>query len=211
MYYYFNGPIVQLTPDYAVVECGGIGYYLTISRYTYENLVAGGAINPAGESTGLAVKLFSHYLVREDAAELYGFSSEEERGIFRQLLSVSGVGPKAAISILSALPWNDLVRAVWNDDARAITGAQGVGLKTAQKIILELRDKVTKGALMADSAAPLSTSPAVMQGAGMPSEAVNALCVLGYTRVQAQRAVAKVTGETVEQLIYNALKTLGNP
>lgn len=101
MYYYLNGILALLEPDRAVIDCGGVGYLVSITRKTYDSLAAGGAFNAAGNTLGKNAKLFTYYVVREDAAELYGFFSERERDLFKLLIGISGVGPKAALAVLS--------------------------------------------------------------------------------------------------------------
>lgn len=142
MYYYVKGELALLESDRAVIDCGGVGYLLSITKNTYDELVSGGALTASGDAAEKTVKLFTYYHVREDAAELYGFFTENECSLFKLLIGVSGVGPKAALSVLSALSPSSFIAAVLSDDAKAVSKAQGVGLKSAQKIILELKDKL---------------------------------------------------------------------
>lgn len=206
MYYYLNGILALLEPDRAVIDCGGVGYLVSITRKTYDSLAAGGAFNAAGNTLGKNAKLFTYYVVREDAAELYGFFSERERDLFKLLIGISGVGPKAALAVLSVLSPDAFVAAVASQDARAISAAQGVGLKSAQKIILELKDKLTDwGTVIEDASAGNDTPQA---GNDMFKEAVNALVVLGYSRQEAMTAIRKASGTTLEELIRSALTKL---
>lgn len=206
MYYYLNGVLALLEPDRAVIDCGGVGYLVSITRKTYDSLAAGGAFNAAGNTLGKNAKLFTYYVVREDAAELYGFFSERERDLFKLLIGISGVGPKAALAVLSVLSPDAFVAAVASQDARAISAAQGVGLKSAQKIILELKDKLTDwGTVIEDASAGNDTPQA---GNDMFKEAVNALVVLGYSRQEAMTAIRKASGTTLEELIRSALTKL---
>ncbi len=205
MYYYLNGTLALLEPDRAVIDCAGVGYLVSITRKTYDSLAAGGAFQASGNTVGKTVKLYTHYLVREDAAELYGFYSEHERDLFKMLISISGVGPKAALAVLSTLSADAFIAAVASQDARAIATAPGVGLKSAQKIILELKDKLTSW----------DTDSEALPGEGAPSatgdvvkEAVNALVVLGYSRQEAVNALRKASGTTLEELIRSALSAL---
>ena len=198
MYYYLNGFLALLEPDRAVVDCGGVGYLVSITRKTYDSLAAGGAFNASGNTVGNNVKLFTYYVVREDAAELYGFFSERERDLFKMLIGISGVGPKAALAVLSVLSPDDFITAVAAQDARAISAAQGVGLKSAQKIILELKDKLTDWGLPTEEMTATSDAPS----------AVNALVVLGYSRQEAMGAIRKASGATLEELIRSALTKL---
>lgn len=206
MFYYLNGALAHLEPDKAVIDCSGVGYLLSITKKTYDLLASDGAFAPNGEMSGLAVKLFTYYHVREDAAELYGFYTENECSLFKMLISISGVGPKAALSILSALSVDDFIRAVVSQDARAISQAQGIGLKSAQKIILELKDKLSSWSVSEsdfDTAAhePVADNDEI-------KEAINALTVLGYTRAEATKAVKNAKGTSVEDLIRSALTQL---
>lgn len=206
MYYYLNGFLALLEPDRAVVDCGGVGYLVSITRKTYDSLAAGGAFNASGNKVGNNVKLFTYYVVREDAAELYGFFSERERDLFKMLIGISGVGPKAALAVLSVLSPDDFITAVAAQDARAISAAQGVGLKSAQKIILELKDKLTDWGLPTEEMTATSDAPSA--GNDMFKEAVNALVVLGYSRQEAMGAIRKASGATLEELIRSALTKL---
>ena len=176
MYDYFKGTLAFLRTDAAVVECGGVGYRLAVSASTHAKL---------SPLLGREATLFAYLAVREDAMELYGFSDETERALFIHLLSVSGVGPKAALSVLSTLPADRLAVCVAAGDAKAIASAPGVGLKTAQKIILELKDKLAKEFA---SGEPLPDG-VPSDGADDASDAVNALVVLGYSRAQALGAL----------------------
>lgn len=206
MYYYLNGILALLEPDRAVIDCSGVGYLVSITRKTYDSLAAGGAFNAAGNTLGKNAKLFTYYVVREDAAELYGFFSERERDLFKLLIGISGVGPKAALAVLSVLSPDAFVAAVASQDARAISAAQGVGLKSAQKIILELKDKLTDWGTVIEDASVGNDTP--QAGNDMFKEAVNALVVLGYSRQEAMTAIRKASGTTLEELIRSALTKL---
>ena len=196
MYDYFKGNLAFLRTDAAVVECGGVGYRLAVSASTHAKL---------SPLLGREATLFAYLAVREDAMELYGFSDETERALFIHLLSVSGVGPKAALSVLSTLPADRLAVCVAAGDAKAIASAPGVGLKTAQKIILELKDKLAKefasGEPMPDGVPS--------DGADDACDAVNALVVLGYSRAQALGALKGLDSALpLEIRIREALKKL---
>ena len=132
MYYYIKGTLALLAGDTAVIDAGGIGYRLTVTQNTFAALAS---------KLGKEAQLFTYLAVRDDAMELYGFASEEEKLFFTKLLSVSGIGPKAAVSVLSAFTPNQLVSAVQAGDAKMISRANGIGLKTAQKVIIELKGK----------------------------------------------------------------------
>jgi len=207
MYYYFNGILTQLNQESAVVECAGVGYLLSISGKTYSKLASLGILSATGEQTRVPVKLYSYYHVREDISELYGFFEEEECTVFKLLITVSGIGPRAAIAILSTLSVRELVLAVAAEDAKAISRAQGVGLKTAQKIIIELKDKILKRFSGLDTGIA-EESDGLPTSADNANEALNALMVLGYTRNEALSAVKKAEGSSVEDIIRAALKLL---
>ena len=193
MYDYFKGTLAFLRTDAAVVECGGVGYRLAVSASTHAKL---------SPLLGREATLFAYLAVRE---ELYGFSDETERALFIHLLSVSGVGPKAALSVLSTLPADRLAVCVAAGDAKAIASAPGVGLKTAQKIILELKDKLAKEFA---SGEPLPDG-VPSAGADDASDAVNALVVLGYSRAQALGALKGLDSALpLEIRIREALKKL---
>ncbi len=201
--------LAELSANMAVIDCGGVGYLLTISGTTYDALVKKGGMTASGEASGVKTKLYTYQAVREDAIELFGFYSMNECNLFKLLITVSGVGPKAAMAILSALSVESFVAACAQNDAKAISRANGVGLKTAQKIILELKDKVAKGFDMSgdvlDSISPAGNTyvPSSITG-----EAIDALCVLGYTTGEATKAVKACNGTTVEDIIRQALALL---
>ena len=209
MYYYLNGTLAHLSVNMAVIDCAGVGYLLTISGTTYDTLVKKGGLTASGEASGVKTKLYTYQAVREDAKELFGFYSMNECNLFKLLITVSGVGPKAAMAILSALSVESFISACAANDAKAISRANGVGLKTAQKIILELKDKVAKGFDMSgdvlDSISPAGNAyvPSSVTG-----EAIDALCVLGYTTAEATKAVKACNGNTVEDIIRQALALL---
>lgn len=209
MYYYLNGTLAHLSVNMAVIDCAGVGYLLTISGTTYDTLVKKGGLTASGEASGVKTKLYTYQAVREDAIELFGFYSMNECNLFKLLITVSGVGPKAAMAILSALSVESFISACAANDAKAISRANGVGLKTAQKIILELKDKVAKGFDMSgdvlDSISPAGNAyvPSSVTG-----DAIDALCVLGYTTAEATKAVKACNGNTVEDIIRQALALL---
>lgn len=205
MYYYLNGTLAELWRDKAVIDCGGVGYLVTITGKTYEYLLGKNAFDPSGNMMGVKVKIYTYHVVREDSSELYGFASSEECELFKSLISVSGVGPKGAIAILSTLSAERLVLAVAQGDAKAISASPGVGLKTAQKIIIELKDKLAKGM---DMAGDDILAAASFPNTGVQSEAVDALVVLGYNKNEASKAVSKCKSTTVEGIIREALKLL---
>lgn len=199
MYYYISGEKVLLEPGTAVIDNNGIAYRITVSDRTLGRLAADG---------GETVRLYIHEYVREDAHELFGFYETEERRTFALLIGVSGVGPRAAMSVLSALSPERFALCVISEDAKAITCAQGIGLKTAQKIILELKDKIAKeqGRGISGKAAP-GTRP---EGRNDRAEAVDALMVLGYSKADAVNALhfEGSDGLRLEELIRSGLKRL---
>lgn len=205
MFYYIKGTLAMLDPTFAVVDAGGVGYKLTISANTHD------AMPPhLSVSTPPEVKLYTHMAVREDGIELFGFGSHEELSAFKMLITVSGVGPKAAISILSILTPEKLALAVCSEDAKTIAKANGVGAKTAARIILELRDKLMKetpAEVLSGKTASIGASPAA--GKGRLAEAQDALTVLGYTRAEATSALAGIDPTLgLEDMIRLALKKL---
>lgn len=207
MYYYIKGELVTSNLHMAVIDACGVGYKLTISENTYRALPHRGDKAPI-------VTLYTYLSVREDGIELFGFESERELSSFKMLLSVSGVGPKAAMSILSLLTPEKFALAVCTEDKKAISKASGVGPKTAARIILELRDKLMKerdidenlSTAILDHSAEEAGAPA----RGKLSEAQDALLVLGYTRAEAQGALKGMDIEamSIEEIIKEALKKL---
>lgn len=195
MFYYLNGELVLTEPNAAVLDVGGVAYRLTISGTTLHAI--------AGESE--KVRLYTYLKVSEDAVELFGFASLEEMEIFKALLSVSGVGPKAAISVLNLYTSDQLRIIIANEDSKAIAKAQNVGAKTAARIVLDLKDKLKlhQQDISADSADPTVVT------SGAVDEALNALLVLGYTRSEALTALRGAPdGLTLEEYITRALKQL---
>lgn len=198
MIYSVKGELIHTEPSLAVVECGGVGYACRTTMNTLKQ------IGSSGE-----VKLFTYLHVREDAVDLFGFADTAELACFKQLLSVSGVGPKAALSILSELSPSKLALCITTGDSKTITRCPGIGPKTAQRIVLELKDKVAKEQHI--SAVDFAAEPsAVAVGGNNISEALTALCVLGFAMPQAQAAIAGVDPDaSVEEIIKHALKNLG--
>ena len=170
MFYYVNGTVAHTAPFLAVIDCGGVGYACRTTNNTLARL-----------KKGERAKLYTHLNVREDAMELYGFFSESELNCFQMLIGVSGVGPKAALSILSAATPESLAMSIITGDEKALTVAQGIGKKIAQRIILELKDKLAKGQLSADGESYGGTGVTVIPE-NKSSEAAAALAVLGYSQ-----------------------------
>jgi Holliday junction DNA helicase RuvA len=199
LYAYIRGVLGFKSNDFVVIEAGGIGYKIYTALSTISSI---GAL-------GDEAKIFTHLYVREDAMALYGFLTQDELSMFELLLSVSGVGPKAAISLISTVPSQKFCLAVVTDDVKTLTRAQGIGNKVAQRIILELRDKIKKEQLVAVNEGKASNI-AVNNENSRISEAVSALMVLGYSPIEANRAILNVYSEDMEleAVIKAALKGL---
>ena len=193
MYEYLSGTISELAPTHAVLDVGGVGYFLQISLQTYSEI-----------EHSDRVKLFVHYVVREDAQLLYGFASKAERELFRHLISVSGVGGNTARMILSTYSPRELQGIIATENAVLLKNVKGLGLKTAQKIIVEL-----SGKLMAPGADDGGAQPGA---GGSFDEALAALSMLGFARAPAEKVLRGVLRESpaapVEELIRAALKRL---
>jgi len=199
MFAYIKGTLEARSNDSIIVEAGGIGYRIFTALST---------INSVGQLSS-QVKIYTHYYVREDIAALYGFHTLEELGMFDMLISVSGVGPKAAISMISTLSPSRFALAVVAQDTKSLSKAPGIGPKMAQRIILELKDKISKEQLTAGS--QQETGPVLPEvGQSAATEAVSALMVLGYSSFEASGAVNKAyrEGMGVEELIMLSLKSL---
>ncbi len=200
MFYYLNGILAHREANVCVVDCGGVGYKLTVSLTTSEALAT---------KLDKTVKLYTHLAVREDGMELFGFASLEEREAFNLLIGVSGVGPKAATNILSVMTPDKLALAICTEDVKAISKAPNVGAKTAARIVLELKDKISKDVMTATPTASAAhgTSAPVMSGA--LSEAAEALTVLGYDKNSVLTALRGIdTSLDAGAMIKAALKKL---
>lgn len=185
-----TGVLIEKNPPQVVVDINGVGYEIDVPMSTFYNL----------PGTGERVSLHTHLIVREDAHLLYGFATDGERIAFRQLLKVSGVGPKVALAVLSGLSVNDLAVTVATQDAGRLTKVPGIGKKTAERLLLELRDRFkTSGAISS------ADSPAVSRG----NDILNALIALGYNEREAQFAIRQLPADVaVAEGIRHALKTL---
>lgn len=208
MFYYLKGALAKLDINFAVIDCAGVGYKLTISGTSHETLG-----RKLAEGSEPEVKLYTHLAVREDDVELFGFATETELSTFRMLISVSGVGPKAAMAILSILTPEKFALAACTNDTKAISKASGVGAKTAARIVLELHDKLQKQMDVIPQVELLDTANgAVGTGInkGKLAEAQDALMVLGYSRSEASSALKNIdaTGFDLEGIIKAALKNL---
>lgn len=198
MIYSLNGILELIEPYHVVVECGGVGFSVKTSMTTIAKL----------PQSGEKVRLFTHMAVREDAMELYGFFEQAELQTFKMLISISGVGPKAAISILSNLTAERFALCVASGDAKSLR-APGVGPKTAERIVLELKDKVSKEQIAGGISASDIPTVAASGKSGNAAEAISALEVLGYSRSEAAGVVTKLDAAMpVEEMIKTALKAL---
>lgn len=198
MFYYVKGTVAHVAPFLAVIDCGGVGYACRTTNTTLSRL----------EKEAPAT-LYTHLNVREDAMELYGFYSENELNCFRMLIGVSGVGPKAALSILSATTPEGLAMSIITGDEKSLTVAQGIGKKIAQRIILELKDKLAKGQLAASGETYGGTGVTVIPE-NKSSEAAAALAVLGYSQNEIAAALKGLDMEQLklEEIVKHALKKM---
>lgn len=198
MFYAITGRVVHLDTQSVALETGGVAFQCSTTLTTLKTV---------GEK-GSTATLYTYLNVREDALDLYGFATEQELECFKLLISVSGVGPKAALAILSELTPDKLALCLATGDSKSITRAQGVGPKLAQRVVLELKDKLAKGLeLPADS--PEIQAAGIAAADGNASEAISALTMLGYSQSEAAVAVSKLDSAlSVEELIKKALKQL---
>lgn len=198
MYDYLRGLVAELTPTYAVIECGGVGYIVTISLQTYSQL--------EGREEAL---VYVHHAVREDSETLYGFAERAERDIFRLLIGVSGVGGGTARVILSTYTPSELANIISTENAVLLKNVKGLGLKTAQKIIVEIKDKVVG---VGAAAAQKDVLENMNSGTEAFSEALQALTMLGFGKAASEKVLKKILKEQpsleVEGLIRMALKQL---
>ncbi|WP_300026182.1 Holliday junction branch migration protein RuvA [uncultured Maribacter sp.] len=193
MIHHLKGKLVEKNPTHVIIECGGVGYFVNISLNTFSKL-------PEQEN----ISVFTHLQVKEDSHTLFGFMEKSEREIFRLLLSVSGIGSSIARTMLSSMSPSQVRDAIANGDVASIQAVKGIGAKTAQRVILDLRDKVLK--VYDIDELSLSTNNT------NKDEALSALEVLGFARKQSERVVDKVLGQdaslSVEDIIKLALKNL---
>lgn len=198
MFHFIKGYLDEVGNDYVVIDVNGVGYRIHTSAKSINRL----------SNAEDKVKMFTHLHVKEDGMTLYGFFSREELKSFMLLLSVSGIGPKVALGILSHLEIHQLALAVIGDDVKSLTACPGVGNKTAQRIILELRDKINS------EEATLEKTGQVVFEDNSTKDALNALLVLGYNQTDAARAISQANkekqGQSTQQLIKLALKLLDN-
>ena len=196
MFYYVSGTVAEIGPNLAVIDCGGVGYACATTNYTISRL-----------KKGERAKLFTYLHVREEIFELFGFSSQQELSSFKMLIGVSGVGPKAALAILSSGTPDQLALSIVTGDEKALTAAPGIGKKIAQRIILELKDKLAKEQTSFSSDGPVPVIAA--GGANKAGEASAALAVLGYGTPEIAAALKGVDMEQpLEEIIRQALKKM---
>ena len=202
MFYYLNGELAYRDINTCVIDCGGVGYRLTVSFITSESLLS---------KLGKQVKLYTHLAVREDGIEMFGFGSYEEKECFNRLTSVSGIGPKAAMSILSTMTPEKLAVAICTDDTKAIAKSPGIGAKSAARIILELKDKMSKEMFGSTETAKavLGSATSFVSNSSI-SEAAEALAVLGYDRNTVLSALKGIDPSVTDvgEIIKLALKKL---
>ncbi|PLW97960.1 MAG: Holliday junction branch migration protein RuvA [Marinilabiliales bacterium] len=194
MYEYIEGKLADLNPDHAVIDTGGVGYFINISVNTFSAL------------KGLPeCRLFIHHIVREDAELLFGFDSKEERMIFRALIAVSGIGANTARLVLSSMTPGEFVMAMSTEDVNALQKIKGIGAKSAQRMIVELKDKVSKLEISGENVATVHNTS--------QNEALSALTALGFSKAVAEKAVQRVLkvaerDASVETIVKEALKIL---
>jgi Holliday junction DNA helicase RuvA len=192
MIHHLKGTLIEKSPSHAIMECAGIGYYLHISLTTYGQMADGD------------IRLFTHPVYREDAQLLYGFATTGERDVFLLLLSVSGVGANTARMILSALTPSETVQTIASGDSGSLQKIKGIGAKTAQRIVVDLRDKIAR--------ANVSESMSGSTGGSLRMESIEALMVLGFSRPAVEKVVAKVIAEEeateLEAVIKSVLSKL---
>ena len=188
---YLSGKLIEKTPTAFVIECGGIGYEVKVSLNTYTNI-----------GSDEAVKLYTQFIVREDAQILYGFADKDEREMFNLLVSVSGIGPSTAILMLSSLTPPEVAQAIAAEDVTTIKGVKGIGMKTAQRVIVDLKDKMLKFELSSDNVTTPNNT--------IRFDALTALISLGFDKKIAEKTLEKVFSDqgSVELLIKDALKKL---
>lgn len=204
MFSYIEGPLTEVWEDMVVVEAGGIGWNIHVPLSLLDRM----------PKAGTTVKVYTSFQVREDAMTLYGFLSRQDLRMFEQLIGVNGIGPKAALGLLSALRPDELRLAIVSEDVKTISRAPGIGPKTAKRVILDLKDRISSQDLLPPGMAGGAAGPDASAGAGMEGagrEAIEALVALGYSATEAARAVRQVDiveGMTAEAVLKASLKYL---
>lgn len=191
---HLNGKLVEKNPSYLIIEAAGVGYFVNISLQTYSQL---------GNNENC--KIFTYLSIKEDSHTLYGFAESQERELFKQLISVSGVGTNTARMMLSSMTSNELVSAIASSNITSITSIKGIGAKTAQRIVLDLKDKILKTSDDSDNKSALMNNT-------IKNEALSALIVLGFDKKMAEKVINKITLDQphitdVEELIKKSLKS----
>ena len=198
MFYSLTGKVIHTDEQSVAISCGGVGFKCSTTQNTLEKI--------RGSQSG-EVTVFTYLNVREDALDLFGFYTEQELDAFKLLISVSGVGPKAALAILSQLTPDNFAVAVSSGDTKAITAANGVGPKLAQRVIMELKDKIAGVSFISVESSSVSSAVNAVNSISNTAEAIAALTALGYSQTEASVAVSKLSPElSVEELIKGALK-----
>ena len=201
MYAYIKGILAEITEDAIIVENQGIGYEIAVPGQVFDYL----------PSVGEEVKIYTYHYVREDAILLYGFLTKEDVRIFKMLIGVSGIGPKGALAILSVLSTDDLRFAILGDDAKAIAKAPGVGAKTAQRVIIELKDKLSLEVAFEEKLANQAQKAELNPAVGVKNEAILALTSLGYSQSEALKVLQGIEispDDQVEDVLKMALKQM---
>ncbi|MFR1951699.1 MAG: Holliday junction branch migration protein RuvA [Lachnospiraceae bacterium] len=201
MYAYIKGILAEITEDAIIVENQGIGYEIAVPGQVFDYL----------PSVGEEVKIYTYHYVREDAILLYGFLTKEDVRIFKMLIGVSGIGPKGALAILSVLSTDDLRFAILGDDAKAIAKAPGVGAKTAQRVIIELKDKLSLEDAFEQKLANQAQKAELNPTVGVKNEAILALTSLGYSQSEALKVLQGIEispDDQVEDVLKMALKQM---
>ncbi len=200
MYAYFIGQIVYMQEDSVVMEVNNIGYNIKVSAQTLQNL---------GHMSG-DIKLYTYTYVKEDALSLFGFLTREELELFKKMITVNGIGPKGALAILSTLTVNALRFAILSGDAKSIAKSPGIGSKTAERLIIDLKDKIDVQEIF-QTDAPANTGAGIAKDYPAKKEAVEALAALGYSATDAVKAVNQISCDentTTEELLKDALKII---
>ena len=201
MFYSLTGKLVHMEPGMVAVECGGVAFWCSTSMQTQKNM----------PRIGETVTVYTHLNVREDALDLFGFSSKSELNCFKMLTGISGVGPKVALAILSEMTPEAVAMCAASGDSKSFTRANGVGPKLAQRIVLELKDKVKKMGVSGGDMQLSTGDTGVISASRNAEQAVQALCVLGYSQSEAAQAVAKLDAElSTEEMIRLALKGMAS-
>lgn len=201
MFYSLTGKLVHMEPGMVAVECGGVAFWCSTSMHTQRNM----------PRIGETVTVYTHLNVREDALDLFGFSSKNELNCFKMLTGISGVGPKVGLAILSEMTPETVAMCAASGDSKSFTRANGVGPKLAQRIVLELKDKVKKMGVSGGAVLPGGTDVGVVSASQNAEQAVQALCVLGYSQTEAAQAVAKLDASlSTEEMIRLALKGMAS-